>query len=373
MTGIAILGSTGSIGRQTLDVVRALPGRFSVNVLAAGFQHEVFEQQIAEFHPRIALAADNGKRPDPEALKAAISHPSVDLVVIATSGHDAIRATLTALELGKDVALANKEAIVCAGDLIMPLAGGVGSRLRPIDSEHSAIWQSMASGTHQEIRQLILTSSGGPFRSFQPSELASVTVDQALKHPNWSMGGKITIDSATMMNKGLEIIEAHWLFGISYGNIQVVIHPEQIVHSIVEFRDASMIAQMSLPDMRLPIQYALTWPERVNTPCARLDVAHIGALHFTEPSAELYPSLGLARQAGAAGGTVPTALSAADDVAVDAFRQGRIGFTDIARVVHATLDQHQRRYVVSLEIVQDADRQSRHDAARIVEAISERV
>src|SRR5690606_22695284 len=266
MTRIAVLGSTGSIGTQTLDVVRQNRERFTVVGLAAGRRSEVLEEQVRECDPSTIVSGGKtglaGKKalPSPEGLVDLATHPDVDIVVVATSGHDAIPATIAALEAGKVVALANKEAIVCAGELIMPLAT-LGKTLRPVDSEHSAIWQSLQSGRKTDLRRIILTASGGPFRSWSADQLAGVTVEQALKHPNWDMGGKITIDSASLMNKGLELIEARWLFNVPYDRIEIVVHPEQFIHSMVEFNDRSTIAQLSPPDMKLPIQYALTWPE----------------------------------------------------------------------------------------------------------------
>ncbi|HEU5433955.1 MAG TPA: 1-deoxy-D-xylulose-5-phosphate reductoisomerase, partial [Thermomicrobiales bacterium] len=304
--GLAILGSTGSVGRQTLEVVDRHPERFRVVALAARHRSPRFERQIARWRPDLSAISDpagggveHGQLVvGPEALAAAATHPDVDIVVAATSGHAAMVPTYQAIAAGKTIALANKETIVCAGGLIVPFAAERGVELHPVDSEHSALWQALQAGRASDVRRLILTASGGPFRSLSAAELSGVTVEQALAHPTWSMGDKITIDSATMMNKGLEIIEAHWLFGIPYERIDVVIHPESIVHSLVEFVDNSQIAQLGLPDMRLPIQYALTYPERLPGPGQALSLADIGALHFEPSDDARFPALRLAREAG---------------------------------------------------------------------------
>ena len=358
MIGIALLGSTGSIGEQTLDVVDTMRDRFRIVSLAAGFNETRLATQVARFQPDMVVSARNaapGSRPGSDQLVEAAVHPDVDIVVIATSGHDAIPAVIAALETGKIVALANKEAIVCAGELIMPLAKRLGQVIRPVDSEHSAIWQALQSGRQEDVRRILLTASGGPFRSFTQEELENVTVEQALKHPNWSMGGKITIDSATLMNKGLELIEARWLFDVPYEHIDVVVHPEQFIHSMVEFNDRSTIAQLSPPDMRLPIQYALTWPEHAPSAFAPLDFTTLSTMSFELPDTGRFPALRLAREAGEAGKTWPTVLSAADELAVEAFRLGRISFTDIPVVIEKVLDRHDGLDVTSLGVVLEAD------------------
>ena len=365
MTGIALLGSTGSIGEQTIDVLATMPERFRVVTIAAGRREDVLAQQVARLRPERVYSArtsPDGERPSPEQLVEAATHPDVDIVVVATSGHDAIPAVIAAIEAGKAIALANKEAIVCAGALIMPLVGEVGPSMRQIDSEHSAIWQSLQSGRREDLRRIVLTASGGPFRTTAAAELARVTPQQALKHPNWDMGGKITIDSATMMNKGLELIEAHWLFGTPYEDIDVVVHPEQIIHSMVEFQDRSTIAQLSPPDMRLPIQYALTWPEHAPSTFAPLDFAAQRSLTFEAPDLERFPALRIAREAGMAGRTYPTVLSAADEIAVGAFLQGQIAFTDIPAIIQAVLDEHVPQEVTGLDVILDADRWARRIA-----------
>lgn len=371
MIGIALLGSTGSIGTQTLDVIREHLDRFTVVALAAGSRSDALAEQVREFGPAMIVSGgrldfdDRTALPSPDGLVDAATHPDVDIVVVATSGHDAIPATIGALKAGKVVALANKEAIVCAGELIMPLAR-LGENLRPVDSEHSAIWQSLQSGNPSDVRRIILTASGGPFRTWGSERLASVTVEQALKHPNWDMGGKITIDSASLMNKGLELIEARWLFDVPYERIDVVVHPEQYIHSMVEFNDRSTIAQLSPPDMKLPIQYALTWPEHVPSTFTPLDVSTAFSMSFEPPDTERFPALRLARHAGEAGGTYPTVLSAADEVAVDAFRARRIGFTDIPAVIETVLDQHASMPVNSMETVLEADQWARTKSGAII-------
>ncbi len=368
--GIAILGSTGSIGTQTLDVISRLPDRFDVVALAARHNRTLLAEQVARFHPKVIVAADTDPidgqpvLPTPEGLIEAVTHPDVDIVVAATSGHDAIRATWAAIEAGKTIALANKETIVCAGDLIIPLAQRYDVDMRPMDSEHSAIWQSLQSGERKDLARLILTASGGPFLHKTADELASVTVADALAHPNWSMGSKITIDSANMMNKGLEVIEAHHLFSMPYEQIEVVIHPESIIHSMVEWNDRSTIAQLSFPDMRLPIQYALTWPDRPVSPGTPLNFTRISSMSFQLPNEDQFPLLRLARQAGIEGGTAPTVLSAADEVAVHAFLDGKISFTDIPAVIQQTLDAHETAGVTDLDVIFAADEWAR-DQARI--------
>jgi 1-deoxy-D-xylulose-5-phosphate reductoisomerase len=370
---LAILGSTGSIGTQTLDVVSQHPDRFEVVAIAASRVSPLLLKQAERFRPAlVAVSTDeatpvlpNGTRfvAGSDALRHASTLPDADILVAATAGHAGIEATIAAIEAGKTIALANKETIVCAGELVMPAANERGIEIRPVDSEHSALWQSLAGAPADSVDRLILTASGGPFRTTPAADLAGVTLEQTLAHPTWSMGGKVTIDSASLMNKGLEVIEARWLFGIPYDRIDVLIHPESIVHSIVEFRDASQIAQLSLPDMRLPIQYALTYPDRLPSACRRLSLAEIGSLTFETPDFARFPALRLAREAGIAGGTFPTVLSAADDAAVDAFLSNRIRFIDIPAVVESALASHQEQGPFSLEAILDADQWARQHAA----------
>jgi len=371
--GLAILGSTGSIGTQTLNVVRSLPDRFRVVSLAAGRNTDLLARQVAEFDPEVVVAGGGvdtigGKSvlPTPAGLVDAATHPDVDIVVAATSGHDAIRATWAAIETGKTIALANKETIVCAGNLIMPLAAKHNVQIRPVDSEHSAIWQCLMTGPRADLARLILTASGGPFLNTPTAELANVTVGRALAHPNFSMGSKVTIDSATMMNKGLEVIEAHHLFGVPFPDIEVVIHLEQIIHSMVEWNDRSTIAQLSFPSMTLPIQYALTWPERPEGSGEPIDFRRAGSLTFRELTPGQFPAFDLAKQAGERGQTLPTVLSAADEIAVAAFLDGRIRFVDIPAIVESTLAAHSPMDVTNLDIVFEADRWARAEATAAV-------
>ncbi|MBX6342639.1 MAG: 1-deoxy-D-xylulose-5-phosphate reductoisomerase, partial [Thermomicrobiaceae bacterium] len=347
---LAILGSTGSIGRQTLSIVEEHPDRFEVVALAAGKNVDLLREQVARFRPRLVSVGDEPAEalaPGTEivsgqaGLEAVATHPDADVVVVATSGHAAIRPTLQAIRAGKVIALANKEAIVCAGEIMTAEARHHGAEIRPVDSEHSAIWQCL-SVQHQpgDVAKVTLTASGGPLLHATEAELERVTVEQALSHPTWRMGSKVTIDSATLMNKGLEVIEAHWLFDLPYRAIDVVIHPQSIVHSLVSFQDGSVIAQLGVHDMRLPIQYALTYPERLCSPQRHLDLASLGTLQFLPPDTRRFPALRLAREAGEAGSTYPTVLSAADDVAVEAFLSGRLRFSEIVPVVRWVVERH---------------------------------
>ena len=346
---IALLGSTGSIGTQTVDVVRAHPDRFRLVAIAAGTNAQLLEAQIAEFRPQVAsLDCDTVIEVPPqtqllhgsEGLIECATVPEADIVVVATSGIASLRAVIEAAKLGRTIALANKEALVCAADVILPIARAHSAELRPVDSEHSAIWQAMGSLNRPDVRRLTLTASGGPFRTVSIEQMEAVTVHDALNHPTWTMGTKITIDSATLVNKGLEIIEAHRLFGIPYDRIDAVIHPESIVHSLVEFVDGSTIAQLSMPDMRLPIQYALTAPTHVDRTVPSLNLAEIGALTFEAVDHERFPALRLCVAAGEAGSSTSAALCASDEVAVDAFVNGRIRFVDIPTIIAKTLDRH---------------------------------
>ena len=351
-TRLAVFGATGSIGRQTLDVVRAHPGHFEVVALAAGHASDALQALADEFRPRcvaVMEASDAAGLAAPgrevltgsAGLVAAATAPEVDLLVAASTGHAGIPATLAALRAGKEVALANKETIVCAGALVMAAARAAGTVIRPVDSEHSAIWQCLGFGRPaQPVARLILTASGGPFRTLPAADLARVTADQALAHPTWRMGGKITIDSATLMNKGLEVIEAHWLFDVPFDTIEVLVHPQSIVHSLVEFGDGSVLAQLGLPDMRLPIQIALAYPERLPNSLPRLDLAAVARLDFEPPRLADFPCLGLAYRAGQAGGTYPTVLSAADEAAVALFLAGAITFPDISALIDRALEAH---------------------------------
>ena len=343
---LAILGSTGSIGQQTLDVVRAIPG-FKVVALAGGFNAALLESQVREFQPRFVFSLDkslsNRMAKDGKfiSITEMAAHPEVDRVVIATSGTAGLEPTLAAVKAGKKVCLANKESIVCAGELITAEAKRSGARILPVDSEHSAIWQCLR-GERQKPAKIILTASGGPFRTLSKSALNDVTPEQALAHPSWRMGPKVTIDSATLMNKGLEIIEAKWLFGVPIENIRVIVHPRSIIHSMVEFGDGAVKAQLSCPDMRLPIQYALTYPGRqANPDLPKIDWDNFSGLDFELPDYDKFPCLRLATEAGKKGGTYPAVLCAADEELVYLFLAKKIKFGDIARYVEAILSQHQ--------------------------------
>jgi len=367
---LAILGSTGSIGQQTLEVVRALPHRFRIVGLAAGKNIGLLTKQINEFKPRFVYyqnAKEHLANAEYEflSLEDIACHPQVDTVVIATSGKSGLSPTLAAVKAGKNVALANKESLVMAGEVITNEAKLSAARILPIDSEHSAIWQCL-NGETQPAAQLILTASGGPFRHYSPAQLKEVTAKQALKHPTWQMGRKVTIDSATLMNKGLEVIEAHWLFDMPFALIKVLIHPQSIIHSMVEFIDGSIKAQLGYPDMRLPIQYALSYPERLSNPqLPRLDWSRINNLTFEQPNLDAFPCLTLAIEAGKKGGTYPAVLCAADEVAVELFLSERINFIDIPNLVEQTLEQHQAIIHPTLEEIIAADAWAREKVMQL--------
>jgi 1-deoxy-D-xylulose-5-phosphate reductoisomerase len=365
---IAILGSTGSIGQQALDVIRALPDELEVVALTGNKNLELLERQISEFQPKMFSAS---VRPDisygGEFLSAEeiASHPEVDLVIVSTAGKSGLSPTLAALQAGKTVALANKEVLVMAGEIIVREASLHQAQILPIDSEHSAIWQCLR-GEENKPRRLFLTASGGPFYRYSKSQLTEVAPEQALQHPVWKMGRKVTIDSATLMNKGLEVIEAHWLFSFPFDSIEILIHPQSIVHSMVEFMDGSLKAQLSWPDMRLPIQYALSHPQRWSNselPC--LEWSKISSLNFEPVGYDKFPCLKLAADAGKSGGTYPSVLCAADEVAVGLFLSHRIGFIDIAKIVQKTLEQHRSISQPSLEEILVADAWAREYAMKL--------
>jgi len=368
MKRLAVLGSTGSIGRQTLEVVSAFPDRFEVVALACGENVSLLKEQVAEFKPRLvctelAAGAEEILGATCLPLEEIASHPDVDLVVISTSGKAGLGATLAAIRAGKKVALANKEVLVMAGGIVVAEAQKYDAEIVPIDSEHSAIWQCLNGEERRAVSKLILTASGGPFRQSTLAQLAAVTPKDALNHPTWRMGIKVTIDSATLMNKGMEVIEAHWLFDIPYSQIEVVVHPQSIIHSIVEFVDGSAKAQLSLPDMRLPIQYALTHPERWESPFREgIDFGSIVSFDFEPVDLDRFPCLKLAMEAGERGGTYPAVLSAADEVAVELFLAKKIGFPDIAAVVARTLDCHEVISYPSIEDIFAADTWARETA-----------
>lgn len=358
---VAVLGTTGSIGRQTLEVIDALPGHFSVIGLAGGRNTTLLAEQIEKFQPRFVFHQETKTPPPTTAeyeflpMEEMARHPEIDLVVIATSGKWGLGPTLAAVRAGKQVALANKESLVMAGGIITAEAKRNGAQIMPIDSEHSAIWQCL-EGESGKPSKIILTASGGPFLHYSKAKLAKVTPEQALKHPSWRMGNKVTIDSATLMNKGLEVIEARWLFDIHFDNIKVLIHPQSIVHSMVEFADGSVKAQLGKPDMRLPIQYALSYPERLANPhLPRLDWENTEELNFEPPDPDAFPCLRIAVEAGKRGGTYPAVLCGADEIAVQQFLAGKIKFTDIPKLVEQALDEHKAVASPPLEEILAAD------------------
>ena len=367
---VAVLGSTGSIGQQTLEIISAFPHLFKAVGLAAGTNTDLLTKQIQEFKPEFVYCQDkNVSLPDAEcrfvSLEEIASHPRVDIAVIATSGKAGLNPTLAAVRAGKKVALANKEPLVMAGEIITSEAKLNGAQILPVDSEHSAIWQCLRGET-QPVARIILTASGGPFYNFSAGELDEVSVEQALKHPSWQMGKKVTIDSATLMNKGLEIMEARWLFDIPLDKIDVLIHPQSIIHSMVEFIDGSIKAQLSYPDMRLPIQYALCYPERQpNQYLPRLDWSKINELSFAQVDPDAFPCLKLAIEAGKKGGTCPAVLCAADEVAVDLFLSRSIKFTGIAPLIERTLEAHETIANPGLEEILAADAWAREKALKL--------
>ncbi len=352
MKKIAIIGSTGSIGIQALDVVRQNPDKLKVVALAAGQNATKVAEQAAEFKADYAAVFEAGSYPEladrcecwvgqgRDAIGFIASLQEVDLVLVAVSGAAGIWPTYKAITSGKTVGLANKESLVAAGEVIMPLVGALGSRIIPVDSEHSAIYQCLQEEA-KSLHQIWLTASGGPFWETAKEDLFTVTAEQALRHPKWNMGPKISIDSATLMNKGLEVIEAHHLFAVNYDQINVVIHPQSIVHSLVEFVDGSFLAQLGIPDMRIPIQYAFSFPERWETVSRRLDLMKVGKLEFLAPDNAKFPALELAFVAGRKGGTMPAVMNAANEVAVSSFLQGKLSFMGIVSAVEAVMGRHQ--------------------------------
>lgn len=352
MKQVAILGSTGSIGTQTLDVIRQHPDRFGVYMLSAGSNAALLVQQALEFkvkrvvicNPdrykdvRDALPAEYDVRLGIEAACEWVRNAEVDVVVAAMVGFSGLRPTLAALEAGKTVALANKETLVAAGSIVMETAKRCGAHIYPVDSEHSAIFQCLLGAMGNPVKKIHLTASGGPFRTWEKERITGAGKELALKHPNWSMGAKITIDSATMMNKGFEVIEAKWLFGVEASAIHVVVHPESVIHSMVEFEDGAVIAQLGLPDMRVPIQLALAYPERLHLDGPRLDFGKLSALNFAEPDVDKFPCLGLAFQALEKGGNIPCAMNAANEAAVAAYLKDQIAFYDIPKTVSQVMD-----------------------------------
>ena len=382
MKTLSLLGSTGSIGCNVLDVVRSFPTRYQVCGLAAGKNIERLKEQVLEFDPELIAVADaDGAEQLKEQLPSRYSDriqygtsgceevaslTSADMTISAIVGAAGLLPTLAAIEAGKDIGLANKETLVMAGKLVMDACARKGVKLLPVDSEHSAIFQSLEAGRRQDVKKIILTASGGPFRAKSLQELQNVTPAQALDHPNWDMGRKISIDSATLMNKGLEVIEAKWLFDMSVDTIDVVVHPQSIVHSLVEFQDGSVIAQLGIPDMRIPIAYALSYPRRLAMDLPGLDLAQCSTLEFHDPDFQRFPALSLAFRAIEHGGVLPAVLNAANEVAVDAFLEESISFLDIASTVATVMEKVSSGSEDSLEDIIGADAKARQVAAELI-------
>jgi 1-deoxy-D-xylulose-5-phosphate reductoisomerase len=380
LKNISILGSTGSIGQSTLSVVEKFPDRFRVVALAAGNNVDLLERQVRQFRPALVSVVSPSSA---EKLKLRCGELNVRIfsgvegmiqVAAAEEAHITVSAivgtaglvpTIAAINAGKDIALANKEVLVTAGEIVMARCRSLGVKIFPVDSEHSAIFQCLHAGADRDIRRLILTASGGPFRSYAEKDLARVTPAQALKHPNWSMGRKITIDSATLMNKGLEVIEARWLFDIAPEKIKVLVHPQSIIHSMVEYQDGAIVAQLGMPDMKGPIAYALSYPERLEGVSPALDLASVGTLTFEEPDTDRFPCLAYAYKSLEAGGSMPAVLSAANEVAVKYFLDEKIGYADIARTIKATMDAHTPYPIKNVEDALKADLWARQEAEKI--------
>ena len=381
VSNIAVLGSTGSIGQSALSVIAASEGRLRAVALSAHTSTDLLARQAADVRPTWAVVTDAAaaERQDwsalpagtalevgTAALEAVVSRPEVDIVLAAIVGSAGLRSTWAALEAGKTVALANKETLVMAGSLVMALAARRGARILPVDSEHSAVFQALQAGQRDEVRRIVLTASGGPFRTYSAARMASVTVDEALAHPTWDMGPKITVDSATMMNKALEIIEARWLFNVDVDQIDVLIHPQSIVHSMVEYVDGSVVAQLGPPDMKLPIHYALTYPDRMPSVAAKMNWRQAMRLEFEPPDVERFPALEFGREAARAGGTTGAVLNAANEAAVAEFLQGELGFADIVPACRSVMAHHDFDPSPTLEELIRLDRWARQEVARWV-------
>ncbi len=375
---ISILGSTGSIGTQTLEVVKEI-GSISVKAMSTNVNIELFEKQIRQFKPELVCVMNEEKAKElenrisdmkitvlsgMEGLKAVATHEKSDTVVNSVVGNIGLEPTAEAIKNKKDIALANKETLVTSGELIMKLVKENNVNMYPVDSEHSAIFQSLQGNEENRIRQILLTASGGPFR--KRDSLDDVTVEQALNHPNWSMGKKITIDSATLMNKGLEVIEAKWLFNVPLEKITVVVHPQSIIHSMVEYEDGAIIAQLGVPDMKVPIQYALTYPKRVKNSFEKLDIFSVSSLTFEKPRTDKFRCLTLAYDAIKTGGTMPAVMNAANEIAVAAFLNRRIGFTDIPKVIEKTMNKHKVIGNYTLDDVLNADKEARKYSEEVI-------
>ena len=384
MRTLVILGSTGSIGTQALDVVRRHPDRFEVVGLAAGQSHELLVGQIREFIPPVVAVSDEGAADDlkkalagfrsvdivagPDAAALLARDAEADMVMNAMVGAVGLGPTLATLQSGKMLALANKESLIVGGELVMDLVKGEPDRLVPVDSEHAALAQCLRGERREDLRRVVITASGGPFRGWSAEDLARASVKEALAHPTWNMGPKITIDSATLMNKGLEVIEAHYLFGLDYEAIDVVVHPQSVVHGMAEFADGSTIAQLSVPDMRLPIQLALAYPDRLGSGIEPLDLSTVGRLTFGRVDREAFPALDLAYRAGRLGATYPAVMNAANEVAVHAFLDGRIPLPMIPDIAGAVLDDHEPASVVSVVALDRADAWARDRATALIDA-----
>ena len=383
MKNITLLGSTGSIGRQTVEVALANPDKIKIKALVAHKSDELLEEQIKVLQPDLAVLSDkegatrltsryHGRTEilaGEEGVLAAATYAGSDTVLASMVGYAGLRPTLAAINCGKNIALANKETLVAAGSIVMQAVADKGVSLTPVDSEHSAIFQALRGGRENEVKRLIITASGGPFRGKKRSELENVTLAQCLNHPNWSMGKKVTLDSSTLANKGLEVMEAHWLFNMPYEKIAVVVHPQSIVHSLVEFCDGSVIAQMGDPDMRLPIQYALSWPERYPYAFDQLDLVKYGTLTFEAPDLEAFPSLAIAIECGKAGGTLPCAFNAANEEAVNAFLEGKIKYLDIPYITASVTQAHHNVLVPTLEDIEAADAAARVAAQAVIRSL----
>lgn len=389
MKAITLLGSTGSIGTQTLDIVSQHPDKFRLVGIAAGRNVEMLAQQVRQFRPEIVAICDEDKLPE---LKAAIAdldpqpillagdagvievarYGDAEAVVTGIVGCAGLLPTIAAIEAGKDIALANKETLIAGGPVVNPLVEKHGVKLLPADSEHSAIFQCLQGVPQGGLKKIILTASGGAFRDWPVEKLAEAKVSDALKHPNWSMGRKITIDSATLMNKGLEVIEAHYLFGADYDDIEIVIHPQSIIHSLIELQDTSVLAQLGWPDMRLPLLYAMSWPERIYTDWERLDLVKAGSLTFREPDHKKYPCMQLAYAAGRAGGSMPAVLNAANEQAVALFLDEKISFLDIPRCIELVCDRHRTDHQQnpSLDDILAADKWARQEVLTASKLVS---
>ena len=380
MKNISLLGSTGSIGKQTLEVAAANPDKMKIRVLAAHTSDTILEEQIRAVEPDFAVLTDkeaaarlkaryHGKTEilaGEEGLLAAATYSEVDTVLASMVGYAGLRPTMAAINCGKNIALANKETLAAAGSLVMEAVAKNNVSLTPVDSEHSAIFQALQGGKEDEVKRLLITASGGPFRGKKRRELETVTLAQCLNHPNWSMGKKITVDSSTLANKGLEVIEAHWLFNMPYEKIDVVVHPQSIIHSLVEFCDGSVIAQLGEPDMRLPIQYALSYPCRYHKAFDQLDLIKAGTLTFEAPDMEAFPSLRIAIDCGKAGGTLPCVFNAANEEAVYAFLDNKIKYLDIPYITEKVASLHKNIAVPCIEDIERADAEARAAAQSII-------